>query len=287
MRPLRWVATSTPALCRRLQADASAEAVWAESQARSLRGSAMVIELLEHAQLIGALADALAATGLYWVRPAMMELAMQASHDAPRVVTAQAIEPEGFLLLEKPLPPLPLPDIPDHRPIRPSGFVWHRHEMGMIVHVLARSSAGVAVWASQHDLVPVTAILIAGAEQDLTAAAAQDMLLAWLMSAWTLMVEPTLSDRRTIDPAPGTEGAGRTWDTRSVTLVDLRRIRRRPIPAGDGSHELHHRFMVRGHWRQQYHPSDRSHRLRWIAPYMKGPDGAPLLLTDQVMVWRR
>ena len=47
------------------------------------------------------------------------------------------------------------------------------------------------------------------------------------------------------------------------------------------------RHVVRGHWRQQYHPSDHSHRPKWIPSYLKGPEGAPLHLTQQVMVWRR
>lgn len=36
------------------------------------------------------------------------------------------------------------------------------------------------------------------------------------------------------------------------------------------------RWMVRGHWRQQFYPSDKSHRPKWILPYIKGPDDKPL-----------
>jgi hypothetical protein len=35
--------------------------------------------------------------------------------------------------------------------------------------------------------------------------------------------------------------------------------------------KLLHRFMVRGHWRRP-NPSWKDQRLRWIAPYWKGPD---------------
>lgn len=44
------------------------------------------------------------------------------------------------------------------------------------------------------------------------------------------------------------------------------------------------RWMVRGHWRKQYHPSDGSRRLRWVDPYVKGPEGLPLK-TDRPRVY--
>jgi hypothetical protein len=36
------------------------------------------------------------------------------------------------------------------------------------------------------------------------------------------------------------------------------------------------RWLVRGHWRRQWHPSTGQHVPKWILPYVKGPDGAPL-----------
>lgn len=36
------------------------------------------------------------------------------------------------------------------------------------------------------------------------------------------------------------------------------------------------RWIVRGHLRAQWYPSTRSHRLIWIAPYVKGPEDAPM-----------
>lgn len=35
------------------------------------------------------------------------------------------------------------------------------------------------------------------------------------------------------------------------------------------------RWMVRGHWRQQWHPSTGKHETMWIMPYVKGPEGMP------------
>lgn len=43
------------------------------------------------------------------------------------------------------------------------------------------------------------------------------------------------------------------------------------------------RWVVRGHWRQQYYPSRKDHRPIWIDDHLKGPDGAPLLDPDKLV----
>jgi hypothetical protein len=40
--------------------------------------------------------------------------------------------------------------------------------------------------------------------------------------------------------------------------------------------------VVRGHWRNQWYPSLNARRPLWIAPYLKGPDDAPLLGGEKV-----
>jgi len=46
--------------------------------------------------------------------------------------------------------------------------------------------------------------------------------------------------------------------------------------------------VVSGHWRKQpYGPEQSLRRQTWIPAYIKGPDGAPLLATERVNVWRR
>lgn len=46
-----------------------------------------------------------------------------------------------------------------------------------------------------------------------------------------------------------------------------------------------HRWIVDGHWRNQYLPSTRSHRPTWIAPYVKGK--GPLVVKDKIYKWTR
>lgn len=69
------------------------------------------------------------------------------------------------------------------------------------------------------------------------------------------------------------------WAYQSTVVEGLRQFFR--------GRKLTVRHLVRGHWRHQYHPSDGSRRPRYIAPYIKGPKGAPLRATEHVMVWRR
>ncbi|GAA3032051.1 hypothetical protein GCM10017559_69080 [Streptosporangium longisporum] len=48
------------------------------------------------------------------------------------------------------------------------------------------------------------------------------------------------------------------------------------------------RWVVSGHWLNQVHGPNRSLRRRqWVPSHTKGPDGAPLLITARVNVWRR
>ena len=62
-----------------------------------------------------------------------------------------------------------------------------------------------------------------------------------------------------------------------VTIITLRRHE----STGEGSGEpanYSHRFIVRGHWRNQWYPSLGEHRQKWIGGYVKGPEDAELIV---------
>lgn len=61
-----------------------------------------------------------------------------------------------------------------------------------------------------------------------------------------------------------------------IRVIRLRTSHGDGHDSGPGLVNWRHRWLVRGHWRQQFHPSDQSHRPLWIAPYVKGPDDKPL-----------
>lgn len=69
-------------------------------------------------------------------------------------------------------------------------------------------------------------------------------------------------------------------------------LRRRSAPTtdqhDDGEQvEWSHRWMVRGHWRNHWHPRLGLHRPMWINDHIKGPDDKPLVLKEKIITWRR
>ena len=73
-----------------------------------------------------------------------------------------------------------------------------------------------------------------------------------------------------------------------VRLVDIHKSHK---PSGQAKGEKHvewtHRWIVKGHWRQQAYGEGRKFRRPvYIAPYVKGPEDLPLQETDVVKVWR-
>jgi len=70
-----------------------------------------------------------------------------------------------------------------------------------------------------------------------------------------------------------------------VTIVQYRRVETDKEYSGESSVEWSHRWIVRGHWRwQPYKTIDGKDDVKriWIAPFMKGPDDKPLILTDKI-----
>lgn len=112
---------------------------------------------------------------------------------------------------------------------------------------------------------------------------------AWpqLQTAWLLMQQPVTStapaefgrsDRRRLER----QGI----DDRPVRVITLRR-RKHGASTGESDREYHHQWIVRGHWRQQWYASRGVHRPVWIAPHIKGPEGAPMLGGEKVHAWTR
>jgi hypothetical protein len=94
-------------------------------------------------------------------------------------------------------------------------------------------------------------------------------------------VHPTRSERRRAvraqQPEPG--------PVRVVTLRKAAQVERAdPAPRDT---QRRHQWVVRGHWRNQWYPSESRHAPKFIPEYVKGPDGAPLLERPTVSVLRR
>ncbi len=58
------------------------------------------------------------------------------------------------------------------------------------------------------------------------------------------------------------------------------------LPEEDGP-EWSHRWVVSGHWRNQWYPKTKKNRPLWIQAYVKGPENKPFIAKDKVFVWKR
>lgn len=90
-------------------------------------------------------------------------------------------------------------------------------------------------------------------------------------------ISQTISSVETVLPSRGLrKHSPIPQDRQLIRIVTLRK--RAVGPAGQERHiDYQHRWMVQGHWRNQYYRSTRSHSPIFIAAYIKGPDGKPLL----------
>lgn len=115
---------------------------------------------------------------------------------------------------------------------------------------------------------------------------ALEPMLRIIRAAWLLMQQPlVLSSEAHADRAAQKRLRRAGYEPRPVRVIELRRPAH--SGSGDGSREFHHQWIVRGHWRQQWHPAREVHRPVWIAPHIKGPEGAPLIGGEKVYAWKR
>ncbi|MFF0409121.1 hypothetical protein ACFYUY_01630 [Kitasatospora sp. NPDC004745] len=120
------------------------------------------------------------------------------------------------------------------------------------------------------------------------------LVMQTLAAAWLLMEQPTLTERQaeTADKATARAYGRRQEAVPQVTLIDLRRTyipgQREETGTDIAGRRYRHRWVVQGHWRDQpYGPERALRRKQWIPAHLKGPDGAPMLATERVNVWRR
>ena len=73
---------------------------------------------------------------------------------------------------------------------------------------------------------------------------------------------------------------------RPITVIVLRHLEHDKRSLDHNQHETDIqwtcRWIVGGHWRDQWYPSRGRHRPKWIAPYIKGPEDRPLVGRDRV-----
>ncbi|NDL58614.1 hypothetical protein [Phytoactinopolyspora mesophila] len=117
-------------------------------------------------------------------------------------------------------------------------------------------------------------------------------VLKTLQAPWLLMSQPEIVERTQHKARRKVKGGASPRKRRNdVVLIDVRKKYRPTDENADTGtkfgRKYKHRWVVRGHWRNQpYGPGRKQHRRQWIASYVKGPDGAEVLRTEKVNVWR-
>lgn len=251
---------------------------------------------------------------LYWVTAKMAPFALDASTDMPPDVIASEHmpEPAGVIAFESGLPPLRVASGP-HDLLAPVRILtWSVSDM-LRTPVLA-----IVAWCHSDDVtadheeffawregsqagrlpgvwrVAIQVNLALSEPLDAYNYDAEDESILYLLVAtWVLMQTPTMAHARTVTPSrdPGARAGRRDRRPRSVKIIELRRLAHQPTAPGETDEKgrvYRHRWVVRGHWRQQpFGPKRSQRRTQWIPPYIKGPEDAPLLPTEHVNVWRR
>jgi hypothetical protein len=254
----------------------------------------------------------------YWVTRDMAASAMQASADVPSLSREDAPSMNGLMCFSSPLPPMSTvraggvamrgPDggtIESADPVPVDALAWMVGRFDIVVLPLVRTHrlAGPIHDApmplqifetAQAKLPAVLADMTSDTRDEWGLAGAPepdpDMagLLAFLSACWVLMMTPTVAERKSLDGQWGGRATGQTRPGDLVTAVDLRPLRYIRAEHDSSGRRLTTRHIVRGHWTHQPHGRDRAERrLQWIAPYVRGPECAPLVQTEKVMVWRR
>lgn len=232
---------------------------------------------------------------LFHVAEPMVDLALAAGKSLPNFTVDDHDIPcaQGFVYFDKPLWVLPVDNqniargvvaaigvLWDKLPGQPIGVSWITERDALNMHP--------TVVAVLPRLIPIHAgmwgsIETAEAVKDLISAVSEPMLRAlWLlMEQRVAMVEDAHLDRTTRKRL-----ARKGLDADRIRVISLRRAWR-SSSAESPDREYLHQWIVKGHWRQHWYPARQVHRPLWIAPHVKGPEGAPMLGGEKVYHLKR
>lgn len=262
----------------------------------------------------------LAKAELYWISPEMTELCVTAAKSMPD----WQLEPEDLpsscgLMYFDGLVPL-RPDYPS------TAFSWgpcpYRVARSILPHDSGMWLSAYTDVATDHQLgsldlsamqIPMPRLLYAGESASVfgrreegwvslttvdgeEVATEDDELLrsrvgslALVKAAWLLM-QQGLAEVSEVKPdraaSKRLRRAGQDADLNATRVIELRRPKHNGEP-GESNRTYTHRWITRGHWRQQWYPARQVHRPVWIAPHVKGPEGAPMIGGEKVYAWKR
>ena len=271
----------------------------------------------ERAEGTERLAAALAKADLYWVSEEMAELCRDATADLRKAHLQPDLWPSsaGFMLFAAPVridgSRWENANDPDLEPIRALG--WNRLDGGevevtLFVDVTALMAATLLRlegWVDQAKLDTTVAKLASAGVRSVSPAGGDVYPVGqplrredytglpagfMLSTVWLLMSQRGLAQVTQGVPAPRTKAAKRRQakaqaELDTLRIIELRAGTEHSAAYAGTTRACRHRWMVRGHWRQQWYPSLEINRPVWIAPHLKGPVGAPLLTGTKVHTW--
>jgi hypothetical protein len=237
------------------------------------------------------------AADLYWVTPEMARVARSSMRTLPGVRFIEEDRPSksGLVIYGNGLGKF-VDDESGHS-IPFDAIVWGPHPDGIYLCLFGRKDRSEFAQCDGPPLLPIcsTTYPVRNKLGTLSSEGFLGISIAGtiLYATWLLMQQPKLVETTPAEVERkirrGYARVGRAQP--KVTLVTLRReYRQQPASDADSKSGRHysHRWIVRGHWRQQpYGPGREQHRPTWIPAHVKGPEGADLLTTAKVNVWRR
>jgi hypothetical protein len=258
-------------------------------------------------------ADLLRDADLLWVTRDMAQLVMDAATDTPDFTPASLPSDNMLVLFGTPLPPLATPPLHLQGGVAWRGSIpvwgvgWHpsiTDPTRLTIDILTRRSDLPGGMVGEGELQPCFELTVDARQgvafEDVDHVTFQDTgepmskevlgVLSMLSALSHLGDMPTLARREALDARTGkAPRPGRTRPGDLITMVDLRPMREEHVTRDPASGRVYHsRWRVRGHWaRQPYGPGQSLRKTIYREPYIKGPAGAPLLVSDTVMVWRR
>jgi hypothetical protein len=109
-----------------------------------------------------------------------------------------------------------------------------------------------------------------------------------LLTTWTLMQQTISASTPAHADRAESRRSARGGLPADLVIIHLRRLHHEDQLGDEGvAVDWSHRWLVDGHWRNQWLPSRGCHRLQWINPHIKGPADKPLVLKERVSVWSR
>jgi hypothetical protein len=192
--------------------------------------------------------------------------------------------PYGWVYFERPVL-CPFPG-PAGKPWKIKAVMWGPHsDEGLNICIFVAPTVGAlqcsgmtkAIWSSSWDrewIAPHGAVWNRSgyADRELT-----NWIGKLVFSFFAFIRQECVSIQTTQASRPIRRHAPRAYTAEPVIRIIQLRRRGPAINGGETqSRDYSCRWLVRGHWRNQFYPSSKSHRPRFIPAYVKGPDDKPL-----------